>query len=342
MSILILDSVGAGAVIGSRLSAVGNPVTYLDDPGRAFALEFEPLEVASRLGNYSEYVDHLEPAEIRHVVDLVVIAGAPHRLGELAPHLSRAIGPSTTVLVLTPGLEPLEEIRKACRGAAVLDGQHNIGALVDDGGVVHQLGNGSTILVGAPSHGDMYLAEQIAARFSGTGLCVRIVPDARYCRWGLMVRAVSVCALAALLEGRVESLGAAETEDRTLLWSLLQECADIAGASGYAGSVAALASFVERLPASARGPLEAMLRRIEHGDIAEIIELAAQMQRAARVANVASPILDLVVRALLARQAGRPTTNHTAKNLRRRLAPAFKRDGWFSRRWALRRTGGGQ
>ena len=60
------------------------------------------------------------------------------------------------------------------------------------------LEDGGTILIGALSDRDMYLAEQIAARFSGTGLRVRVVPDARYCRWGLMVRIVSVCALAAL------------------------------------------------------------------------------------------------------------------------------------------------
>lgn len=224
----------------------------------------------------------------------------------------------------------------------VLDGQHNIAAFLDDGGFVRHLGNVGTILIGAQTPADKDRALQVAARFSGTGISVRLVADSRHCRLEAMARIVPACALAALLDCRIESLGAADTEDRTLLWSLKQECAEIANANGYAVNIAGLASFVERLPTSAHGAMAAILRSIEYRDIGEIVELAAQMQRAARASNVATPTLDVIARALTARMAARFSSETHRQGPRRRPAPVYRREDWSRRQWALRKTGGDQ
>ena len=47
MSVLVINSEGPGAVIGTQLERVGNTVTFLDRTRRAGSLTFQPLVVKS-------------------------------------------------------------------------------------------------------------------------------------------------------------------------------------------------------------------------------------------------------------------------------------------------------
>ncbi|MGD9804313.1 MAG: 2-dehydropantoate 2-reductase N-terminal domain-containing protein [Hyphomicrobiaceae bacterium] len=343
MDILIADSMGAGAAIGTQLAATGNSVTYLDGPSRAFALDFAPLKVVSALGRVESYAHHLEAVEVRRPFELVIVSVEAHSLSRMVTDLPYAIDQATTVLVLSPGLEYVDAIREACHGAVVLDGQHNVGAFFDDGGVVRHLGNGGRILIGARTPHEKLQAEPIVACLSGTGVSPRIVPDARHCRWESTLRFVSACGLAALLQCPLEHLGEAETGDGTTLWALLQECADVASANGFPVNVGGLASFVERLPVLAHGALTAMGRRIERGEIDEIVELSAQMQRAARAASVATPTLDVVVTALMARKAAMVAGPRPSEaDFGGRTAPLYRRAVRLGSAWAQRKSGDGR
>ncbi|MBS0242704.1 MAG: ketopantoate reductase family protein [Proteobacteria bacterium] len=341
MDVLIADSLGAGAVIGARLSGTGSLVTFLDDRRRAFTLDFRRLKVSSELGDFDGYVHHLEAAEISRAYGLVIVAAEAHRVTEFLEALPFAINGSTTVLVLSPGLETFERVRGICKGATVLNGAHSVAAFMGDTSNIVHLGRGNTIVIEASNDDEKLRADRAVARLSCAGFTVRFVTSAQQCRWEATIRSVAAGGLAALLQCSLADVAVSGSDRQTLLWSLLQEGADIAAASGYAVSIGGLASFVERLPSMRAGALSGLGRRIERRSLGEVAELAAQLQRAARRANVASPMLDMVSAFLATRAAAaRAAGVSEPPELPRPKAPIHRRDGWFSRTWAQRKSGG--
>ncbi len=340
MRILIVDSLGAGALIGSQLARAGLDVSFLDPARRVTAQMFKPLEVRSELGHFRQYMRHIEDAEIFSDYDLVILAVQAHQLSGLAHVLPRAVGASTIILPLVHGLEQMSLLEAECQGAIVLDGLHDLVVRIDGAGAAHHQGSTHQILIGARSQAERIHAGRVAALFSATGLDVQIAVDTERRRWEQLVRIVGVAGLAGLMQVTVARIGAIDV-NYTHLWALVQECASVAISAGQPIDVAGLAQFMETLPNSVPTPIHAMLDSVANGDLAEVTELVRQMYQAARFASLPTPVLDLTHTALLARAAAdgaRGSNDGVDLQPSRPSSPPPRRDGWFSRQWGSRTT----
>lgn len=343
MRILIADSVGPGALIGAQLIDAGKDVTFLDSARRVTARMFSPLELRSDLGNFRQHAHHIEDAEIFSAYDVIILAVRANEISALAEVLPRAVGPGTVILSLTRGIDHVALLEAACHCAGILDGLHDI--VVVAGGAsdpARHVGGTNQILIGARTSSEKEVAQKVAGLFGATDLDVRIVTDLGHQRWEQMVRTVAVVGLGALMQVDLERIGSFES-DATHLWALVQECAAVADAAGYRIDIPELSQFMERLPNSVPAVIKSMLGGVAKGDLAEIKEMIEQMFRAARFANVATPILDIIHTALAARVAQAKFNANIEKAALRSpvpLAPPPQRAGWFSRRWSFRSTGG--
>ncbi len=342
MGILVIKSTGPGAVIGSRLAAAGHEVTYLDHRRRAFALDFMPLVVKSDLGDSKEYVHHIEDAEIFRPYDLILAAMPAHGVEALAAVLPRAVAPGTVIVSLIDGIEHIARLEAACPDALILDGIHDIVVLLDEVGAAKHVGGTNQILIAARTPGETGAAEKVAARFAATELDVRLVPNVERLRWERMIRVVGVVGLAALMQVRVARIGEVDGDYETL-WRLMQEGVAVALAAGQTIDVTALTAFMERLPSVAPVTINALLNRVERGDLAEINELVGQMRRAAHATNTLTPVLDIVAKTLAARHdptgtddAGEGASPPRSSPPRLSSRPPQLPDGWFSRQRAQR------
>ena len=336
MRILIADSVGAGAVIGSQLAGARRDVTFLDHARRVTAEMFKPLEVRGERGTFRQYMRHIEDAEVWDAYDVVIVSVQAHEVSGLMAGLARAAGPQTIMLSLVPGLDPVTRLKAACPCALVLDGLHDLVVTRNDAGAVIQLGMSNRILIGAASSAEGDAAHQIAALFKNTALDVEIIVDAEKRRWEHLVRVVGLVGLAALMQVNLEEIGAIDV-NYTHLWSFVQEAATVAISAGQKIDVADLALFMEELPGSVPLSLHAMLDDVAKGELSAVTELVHQMHRFARRVSVPTPVLDLAYSTLLIRSAAAGNRCTDTRAPRPQAPP--RREGWFSRPWRVRSAG---
>lgn len=342
MRIIVINSEGPGAVIGMQLERAGHCVKYLDHRRRAAALQFSPLVVRSDFGDYNGYARTVEAAELFSPHDLIIVAGDAADVPKIAQVLPRAVGSSTIILSLAAGIENIDLLRGACPGACVLDGYQNLVTQLDEHGtVIHNAAGGDQIMIASRSAVEIAAARSVIALFDKTDLDVQAVQKVAHLHWTRMVLLVSVCGLSALMQARIVRIGAIEAGYEQL-WLVLQECGAVADSAGQPVHIAELSAFMDRLPRSVPVLVNAMLNRIDRGDLREVTALVAQMYRAARAGCTATPGLDLIHTALAARAAGAKDED-TIELITPspKPAPRFAASGWISRLRAARRQSGG-
>ena len=126
MRVLISNSTGHGAIIGSRLIMTGSDVTFLDATRRAASLDRTPLTVNSPLGNFKRKVLPFEGAELQSEFHLVIVTNPADELPDLADILDRGARRGTIILSLADGLDHVGLLEQGCPVATALDGASRV------------------------------------------------------------------------------------------------------------------------------------------------------------------------------------------------------------------------
>lgn len=332
MSILVIDSTGAGATIGVQLARAGHGVTYLDDRRRAAQMDFAPLVVRSDVLEFTGYADHIEAAEIFGPASIIIAATDAWKVAKLTTVLPRAVGPATQVLAISEGIEQGDLIREACSAAHCVHGLHEICAQTDEHGtIIHSGVCGDRIVIEATNPVEAATAKSIATLFENTDLEVSIAQCIDQPLWTRMLATVSIGGMGALASTNLDAVGRVDS-DYAQVWALILECAEVASATGVRIDIPELSAVMQRLPAATPLHVKSLLNRIDRGDLREVGELVAQMHRAARTNNVSTPVLDLVYTALAAR-ATSSVDDDAIEVLKPQPTPAprYSASGWYSR-----------
>jgi 2-dehydropantoate 2-reductase len=264
MRILVVGAGAIGGYFGGRLLNAGRDVTFLVRPGRAAQLAKTGLVIRSQFGN----ADMPEPPTVtadalRAPFDLILLSCKAYDLNSAIESFGPAVGASTAILPLLNGMAHIDVLVARFGGGAVLGGQCQISTTLDADGRVLHLNDFHLLAFGERDGSVTARAEAIAAALANSGFEARLTKAILLEMWEKWVLIAAIAGITCLMRAPIGDIVAANAAK--LATAMLDECAAIAAAYGFAPRPA----FMERIRAMVTTPGSAfaasMLRDMEHG-----------------------------------------------------------------------------
>lgn len=264
MRILVVGAGAIGGYFGGRLLEGGRDVTFLVRPRRAAQLAKTGLAVRSKSGDLNLPNPPTVTADaLREPFDVVLLNCKAYDLAGAIDSFAPAVGAKTVILPLLNGMAHMDALSARFGGGPVLGGQCQISTTLDAEGRILHLSDFHALSFGETDGAMSARAQAIAAAFTGLRFDSRLSATILQEMWEKWVLIASVAGITCLMRATVGDIVAANAAN--LATSLLDECAAIAAACGFAPS----APFRERARSLLTTPKStfaaSMLRDVEHG-----------------------------------------------------------------------------
>lgn len=310
MRILVVGAGAIGGYFGGRLLAADRDVTFLVRARRAQQLAKTGLVIRSQFGDANLPAPPTIAAEaLRSPYDLILVSCKAYDLAGAVDSFAPAVGPNTAILPLLNGMAHIDFLVARFGRPAVLGGQCQISTTLDaDGRILHLnefhlLAFGE--LDGAATARAQAIASTLAHADFESQLSNAILPE-MWEKWALIA---TVAGITCLMRATVGDIVAANAAD--LITTLLDECAAIAAAHGFAPRPA----FIERVRAIITTPgstfAASMLRDVERGAPIEADHIIGDLLRRGEKTGRHCPLLRIAnahLKAYEARRARERTT----------------------------------
>lgn len=264
MRILVVGAGAIGGYFGGRLLEGGRNVTFLVRPRRAAQLAKTGLVIRSKAGD----IDIPNPPSViadalHQPFDLILLSCKAYDLAGAIDSFAPAVGPNTAILPLLNGMAHMDSLSARFGSGAVLGGQCQISTTIDGDGRVLHLSDFHFLSFGETDGASSPRGQAIAAAFAGSRFDSRLSTAILQEMWEKWVLIATVAGITCLMRATVGDIIAADAGG--LATMLLDECANISAAGGFAPSPA----FLERARTLVTTPnstfAASMLRDIENG-----------------------------------------------------------------------------
>jgi len=293
MRILVVGAGSIGGYFGGRLLEAGRDVTFLVRPRRAAELGRTGLVISSPLGDFVAPAPPTITADLlRQPYDLVLLSCKAYDLEGAIDALAAAVGPQTAILPLLNGMRHLDILSARFGGKSVLGGQCLISTALDGEGRVLHLNDAHGLSFGERSGARSPRVEAIAAALSGAKFEARASQAILQEMWEKWVFIATGAGITCLLRGSIGDLVAAGAAD--LARALLDECAGIAAAEGFAPSEAARQRAAAVFTAAGSGLTASMFRDIERQAPIEAEHVIGDLLRRGGDRPGANPLLRVI------------------------------------------------
>lgn len=292
MRILILGAGGIGGYIGARLLATGQAdVSFLVRERRWQQLQQYGLQVESQFGNLS-IAGPQTCKEIQQVFDVVILSCKAYDLPSAMEAIAPAVGQNTLLIPLLNGIAHLDVLDQRFGRSLVAGGVVQFSAtLTADGRVLH-LNDFHRVIVGArTAHSSPWFAE-LAALFALTPMEFHVKPAIEQEMWNKFVFLTTLAATTCSMRAAIGDILAFDG-GRQFILSLLQECEQVAIASGQAPTSDDMQNYVRLLTTVDSVHTASMLRDLEGKQQTEADHIVGDMLRRAHAHKLASPQLEL-------------------------------------------------
>jgi 2-dehydropantoate 2-reductase len=249
MRTLVIGAGATGGFFGGRLAQLGRDVTFLLRPHRAELLRRNGLEIISPLGNATLHPQILTADELRaqpRAFDLILLATKSYSLAQAIDDFAPAVGPDTAILPILNGMRQLDMLDARFGAEHVLGGSCRINGDLDAEGRILQLSPLGDLTFGERSGQHTARIERISAEFDGVLFKAILSPDvlaAMWHKWYILAALNLICILADGTCGETVSV----PHGLDFANAVIDECAAIAAANGYAPPAALVASDRKRL-----------------------------------------------------------------------------------------------
>ena len=301
MRILIVGAGAVGGYFGARLLEAGRDVTFLLRPGRAAQLAATGLAIRSPCGDVSLAAPHCLVGEVAGAFDVVVLSCKAQALAGAVDAMAPAVGEGSVVLPLLNGMAHLDVLDARFGAARVLGGECLISATLDDAGRVVHLNRAHTLLFGERDGAPTERGAAIAAAFEGAGFDGRRSDAIVQEMWEKWVFIASLAGITCLMRAPVGAIAAAGGTGLAL--ALLDECASVAAAHGFAPRAKAMERGRAMLAEPGSAMTASMLRDVEGGAPTEGEHVLGDLLR--RAAPGTTPLLAIACTHLRAYEARR-------------------------------------
>src|SRR5580692_1844513 len=264
MRILVVGAGAIGGYFGGRLLEAGRDVAFLVRPRRKAQLAKTGLVIRSRFGDASLPAPPTVTADTLHApFDLILLSCKSYDLQSAADSFAPAVGPDTAILPLLNGMGHMEDLGGRFGAGAVLGGQCVISVTLDGDGHILHLNDTHGLSFGEQNGATSPRAEAIVATFSGANFESRLSKTILQEMWEKWVLIATMAGSNCLMRAAVGDIVAAGAENLSL--ALLDECAAIATARGFAPGAAAMTRNRGMLTMPGSTFAASMLRDIERG-----------------------------------------------------------------------------
>jgi 2-dehydropantoate 2-reductase len=296
MRVLVMGSGGVGGYFGGLLAKADHEVVFVARGAHLEALQMNGLTLIDR-GESSvlKPVTAVRlPADAGGTFDLVLFTVKTYDTLEAAEAIKAVVGPGTSVVPLQNGVDAVDEISGVIGADRVLGGATNIGARIDEPGVVNRFSPFCNVTVGEPSGGTSERVEAITTALREAGVDeVTASPDITRAVWEkfmLLAPLASTTSAANVASGKVRG-----TSEGHALWKqLMQEVQAVGQASGVTltdESAANVEKFFLNLPDT---HTTSMQRDYDGQRRVELEHLAGTVIRRGKAVGVPTPTFDIV------------------------------------------------
>jgi 2-dehydropantoate 2-reductase len=312
MRILVVGAGAIGGYFGGRLLEAGRDVTFLVRARRAAQLAKTGLVIRSKFGDASLPAPPTVMADALHApYDLILLSCKAYDLESAADSFAPAVGANTAILPLLNGMAHMDFLAKRFGGGAVLGGQCVISTTLDADGRILHLNDTHGLSFGEPHGSTPPRAEAVRETFSGARFDSRLsdaILQEMWEKWVFIAATAGVTCLMRATVGDIVTAGAAN-----LTSALLDECAAIAAAEGFAPREASQTRSRIMLTAPGSTFAPSMLRDIEHGAPIEADHIIGDLIRRGERASHEFPLLRVAYAHLKAYEARRARENAVSK-----------------------------
>jgi 2-dehydropantoate 2-reductase len=312
MRILVLGAGGTGGYFGGRLAQAGLDVTFLVRRARAAQLDAHGLVIRSPLGDAQLVVRHLTTDQLPRAepFDLILLSCKSYDLQSAADSFALAMGANTAILPLLNGMGHIDYLAERFGAGAVLGGQCVISVTLDGDGHVLHLNDTHGLSFGEQNGETSPRAEAIASTFSGANFESRLSKTILHEMWEKWVLIATMAGSNCLMRAAVGDIVATGAENLSL--ALLDECAGIATAQGFAPSAAAMTRNRGMLTTPGSTFAASMLRDVERGAPTEADHILGDLIRRGGGGPNDFPLLRIAYAHLRAYEARRKRENASA------------------------------
>jgi len=304
MRILVVGAGAIGGYFGGRLRQAGRDATFLVRPRRAAQLATAGLIIKSPLGDVNLPAPATVTAEsLRERFDLILLSCKAYDLAAAADSFAPAVGANTAILPLLNGMAHIDVLSKRFGAGAVLGGQCVISVTLDADGRVLHLNDTHLLSFGELNGAKSPRAVAIAAAMAGARFESRLSTAILQEMWEKWVLIATMAGITCLMRAAVGDIVAAGGGDLAL--ALLDECAAIAAAYGFAPRQDI--ALRNRAMLTAPGSIFAasMLRDIERGASIEGDHIVGDLIRRGEAKGIDLPLLRIAYAHLKSYEARR-------------------------------------
>ncbi len=304
MRVLVVGAGAIGGYFGGRLREAGRDVTFLVRPRRAAQLAKTGLVIRSQFGDANLLSPPTVMADTLHEpFDLILLSCKAYDLESAADSFAPAVGENTAILPLLNGMRHMDYLSERFGAGSVLGGQCQISTTLDAEGHVLHLNDFHFLSFGEPDGAVSKRAEAVAATLAGARFESRLSKVILQEMWEKWVLIAAVAGITCLMRATVGDIVAAN--EASLATALLDECAGIAAARGFAPSPPFLGRARTMLTTPGSTFAASMLRDIEHGAPIEADHIVGDLLRRGEAASHDHPLLRIANAHLKAYEARR-------------------------------------
>jgi len=294
MRILVLGAGGVGGYFGGRLAQKGSDVTFLARPARAQALARDGLRISSRLGDWQGNVKCVTQDAVRPDYDVVFFTAKAYDLASAVEAITPALARDGRALVLPllNGIAHMDVLDRRFGHDRVLGGVAYIGAtLAPDGRILH-LNEFHRIAFGRRAESQRAACEALAGELEGVNFNWQQSDAIEQAMWDKWVLLATLAGMTCLMRGSVGDIVATQSGTKLML-ALLDECASVAAAQGFATPEGEMARYRGMLTQAGSAFTASMLRDVESGGQTEGDHILGALLARARERNLQTPLLEV-------------------------------------------------
>lgn len=302
MNILILGAGGIGGYFGGRLAAIGADVTFLVRPARAEILRRQGLVIRSPLGDAAIAPKLITQAQ--EPAELILLSCKAYDLDDAIAAIRPAVGPDTIILPTLNGLAHLDALDEAFGAEKTLGGLAHISATIAADGTIHQLSKLQSLAYGPRTPAQDAACDKVAGLLAGVPFDLRRSASIMQEMWEKFAFITAAGAITCLMRASVGAIMASDEGER-LTRTMLDECNNVAAASGFAVRPKARDWALNLLTQKDSDFTASMLRDIEAGGRIEADHVQGDMIQRGEDLGVATDLLRIAYCHLQAYEARR-------------------------------------
>lgn len=300
MKVLIMGSGAVGGYFGAVLYRGGHDVQFVARGAHLDAINHTGLHVQSvTSGNFIINPTAIERLDAQNKADLVLFSVKSYDNVEAIKTIEPVVDRNTVILTLQNGVGSGDELDRAFgRNGKVLLGVTYVDAVLNNPGVVAELGGNCKIIFGDTTGNLTCEANQVGDVLRSAGIDVYLSPDVRKELWNKLIFICALSGMACITRAPIgEVLSMTETLDMT--WKVMYEAEAVARAQGIDLNPDIVKVNMDTLRGLGEGGVSSMYMDLERGNRLEIAVINGAIHRLGSEYNVATPINSFINSCLL-------------------------------------------